>query len=133
MKKKDIKLTEQYLHDVVKEVTKNVLNKDMLITEMARINIKDSGNVFPYNSYDVRIWSNDHEPPHFHVIHEGWDLTFLIENGELLDIKTKGKKKQVYNDICNKTKKWLSSPCAVLPNVTNQQNAYAVWIQLHSD
>ncbi len=134
MAKKRIKLTEQDLHEVVKEATMKVLNKGVLLTEMARINTKETGKgIFPFNSYDVRIWSNDHEPPHFHVICEGWNLLFLIENGELLEVKTKGEKEQVYNDICKRVKKWLSSPCSVLPNVTNMQNAYAIWIQLHSN
>ena len=134
MAKKRIKLTEQDLHEVVKEATMKVLNKGVLLTEMARINTKETGKgIFPFNSYDVRIWSNDHEPPHLHVICEGWNISFLIENGELLEVKTKGEKEQVYNDICKKVKKWLSSPCAVLPIVTNMQNAYAVWIQLHSN
>ena len=109
MSKKRIILSEQDLHEVVKEATMKALNNNVLITEMARINT------------------------HFHVICGGWNISFLIENGELLEVKTKGEKEQVYNDICKRVKKWLSSPCAVLPNVTNMQNAYAVWIQLHSN
>ncbi len=27
--------------------------------------------------------------------------------------------------------KWLSLPCAILPAVSNQDNAMAVWTQLH--
>ena len=44
------------------------LNKETLV-EMARINLKEVGSVpFPTNKFEIKIWSNDHNPPHFHLI-----------------------------------------------------------------
>lgn len=40
------------------------INQEPLF-EMARLNLNEYGNVpFPTNKFDIRIWSNDHNPPH---------------------------------------------------------------------
>lgn len=102
------------------------------LEEIARININENGRcIFPYNSFEVKMWSNDHEPPHFHIISDGWNISFLVENGELDKVESRGSNLQVYNYICANVKKWLSSKCAILPNITNQENALAVWAQIH--
>lgn len=65
-----------------------ILNMNPIV-EMTRLNKREMGNVpFPYNKFNIRIWSNDHNPPHFHVIAEGWDVSFLIENGEEYRVNT---------------------------------------------
>ena len=141
-----VKITEDTLRNIVKESVKKVLNEEpalalnyydapqvetSLITEMARINT-DESNLFPHQSYDIQIWSNDHTPPHFHVLKDGWDVEFYIENGDLYRIKKDGNNKQIYSYMVKNIKKWLSSKCVVLPMVTNQENANAIWKQLHS-
>ena len=108
----------------------NPLPQSDIIVEMARINT-DESNLFPQNTYEIQIWSNDHMPPHFHILKDGWDVAFLIENGNLYKINNSGKNKQIYNYMIKNVKKWLSSKCAVLPMATNQQNANAIWRQLH--
>lgn len=130
MENKVKSIIQEAVYDALNE--KFNTNKEPL-NEMARINTNESGiSIFPYNSYEVKIWSNDPEPPHFHVICEGWNISFLIDNGEILDIKSQGKKRDVYKYICKNVKDWLSSPCSILPTITNQENAFAVWMQLHS-
>lgn len=133
MAKKIISVTEEDLDKVVKEATQKVLQEEKLITEVARININENGGcIFPYNSFEVKMWSNDHEPPHFHVISDGWDISFFVENGEIDKVESRGKNVQVYNYICANVKKWLSSKCAIIPSITNQVNALAVWAQIHN-
>ena len=130
MENKVKSIIQEAIYDALNE--KFNTNKEPL-NEMARINTNESGiSIFPYISYEVKIWSNDHEPPHFHVICEGWNISFLIDDGEILDIKSQGKKRDVYKYICKNVKDWLSSPCSILPTITNQENAFAVWMQLHS-
>ena len=90
-------------------------------------------NIFPYNKFEVKIWSNDHEPPHFHVLCDGWNLSFKIENGELLNVEQKGANRSVYKHIIKNVRQWLESECAILPMITNQQNAMAMWIQIHQN
>ena len=135
MAKQVIRLTESELKHIVKDVIKEELGADDYrepLLEMSRINTNENGKRgFPYNKFVVRVWSTDHEPPHFHVIREGWDLSFRIDNGELLNIKSKGKNDQVYQYIIANVQHWLQSPCAILPMITNQQNAKATWIQIH--
>lgn len=110
---------------------KNLQSKKELIVEMARINMKES-NIFPYNKFEVKIWSNDHIPPHFHIKSDGWNISYVIETGAQLEILEKGEKKSVYKYISNNVNKWLDRKCALIPQITNRENAMAQWIQLHS-
>ena len=57
------------------------------INEMARINKNENGKcIFPYDKFEVKMWSFDHNPPHFHVICEGWNISYKVEDGSLLNI-----------------------------------------------
>ena len=49
----------------------------------------------------------------------------------MLEIKTQGNKKDVYNYMIKNVKQWLSEECAILPAVSNKDNAMAVWKQIH--
>ena len=141
MAKKVIRLTEQDLHEIVMESTMAVLNNPFvemraisqeMINEMARINTNEGGKcIFPCNKYEVKIWSNDHNPPHFHVLCDGWNILFTIEDGELYRVEGKGRDKKEYKYIVNSVKTWLKSACAVQPKLTNQENAISIWHQLH--
>ena len=115
--------------ETLNEKTSMEKSYDMLL-EMARINT-DETNLFPHNSYEIQIWSNDHMPPHFHILKDGWDVSFLIENGELYKINKVGKNKRIYKYMLANIGKWLSANCAVLPIATNKQNANAIWKQIH--
>lgn len=144
MAKKVIKITEGQFREVVKESVKKVLDENVAyklnyeentepLVEMARINMKENGKqcIFPYNVWEVKIWSNDHEPPHFHIISKGWDVSFNIETGDLIKIHNQGKEKGVLDYMTSNVKKWLESPSAILPTITNKQNATLQWIQIH--
>jgi serine/threonine protein phosphatase PrpC len=120
---------------IITESINDFINEDMgmhrePLVEMSRINTNES-NIFPYNKFEVKIWSNDHEPPHFHVICDGWNLSFGIEDGELMKVDQEGVNQGIYKHIVKNAKKWLQSKCAILPMITNQQNAMAMWIQIH--
>lgn len=98
------------------------------IVEMTRLNKKDTGAVsFPRNKFAIRIWSNDHNPPHFHVIAEGWDLSFLIENGELYRVNTIGDNMATYNYIVKQVPKWLKMRSKIFKHNTNQEVAENIW------
>lgn len=101
------------------------------LCEIAHINT-DESNLFPHNLYDIQIWSNDHMPPHFHILKDGWDVSFLIENGELYKINKEGKNKHIYEYMLANIGKWLSANCAILPIATNKENANATWEQIHT-
>lgn len=104
-----------------------ILNMNPII-EMARLNKREIGNVpFPYNKFDIRIWSNDHNPPHFHVISEGWDISFLIENGEEYRVNTHSNDSKIYSYIIKNIKPWLRMKNFKHPYMTNQEYAMEVW------
>lgn len=148
-KKKRVKINEGQLKEIIKDSIKTVLEEsDALalnyydnyatsanygeIDEMARINVNEpSGSIFPYQKYDVHIWSNDHEPAHFHIITTDWDVEFYISDGSLYKIKKEGKDKKILKYITEKAPEWLKQPCSILPSITNHQNAKLQWIQLH--
>lgn len=110
-------------------------NLEEPLVEMARINLKEEGKnaIFPYNKFEVRIWSNDHNPPHFHVRSEGWEILFTIDTGKLLEIKKKGKNQSVYRYICTHVDEWLNSKCFFMPKLTNKENAEIAWAQIHNE
>lgn len=105
-----------------------------MLTEMARINKKETGNcIFPYNAWELKIWSNDHNPPHFHIIRNGWNVSFNIETGKILQIESHGSKTEDYNYMISNVNQWLSSQCFMMPKITNRENAILQWEQLHDD
>lgn len=134
MAKKIIRITEEDLGKVVKEATQKVLQEEKLITEMARININENERcIFPYNSFEVKMWSNDHEPPHFHVISDGWNISFTIEDGRELEVKNIGRNSSTYNYIVKNIPIWLDMPCKIAPKISNRENAFIQWQQLHEE
>ena len=57
------------------------------LIEKARINMKESGSeIFPFENWVLQIWSNDHNPPHFHVKCDGWDICCSIDDGRILEV-----------------------------------------------
>ena len=143
-KKEVIKINEQQLKEIVKESVEKILEESAALAlnyydepeplvEMARINMKESGkgSIFPFNAWEVKIWSDDHEPPHFHIKRNKWNVSFNIETGEIMEILSQGTEKNVYDYMIANVSSWLDSPCAILPQITNRQNAMLQWVQLH--
>ena len=125
------RLMEQTLSKMGKEDKSVSLNQDKLI-EMSRINMKEFGNVpFPTNKFEIKIWSNDHNPPHFHVIYEGWNISFTIEDGKELEVNSVGTHSSDYNYIVKNVPIWLDMRCKIAPEMTNKRNAIVQWQQLH--
>lgn len=108
------------------------MKSTMSNTEGARINLEDNG-IFPCKYFKVKIYSSDDNPPHLHVIDDGWDITFDIQSGELLNILEEGDKHSIFNHIVGNIGRWLSHPCQIQPKITNRENAMSTWIQLHDD
>ena len=56
------------------------------LVEKARINMKESEcEIFPFDNWVLQIWSNDPNPPHFHVKCDGWDICCSIDDGRILE------------------------------------------------
>lgn len=130
------------INDFIKEKTLNATLEmpstqnatGSMINEMARINKKETGRcLFPYNTWELKIWSNDHTPPHFHIICDGWNVSYKIEDGNMLQIEGKGKNDSILDYMEQHVKEWLSTKCFVQPKLTNQENAMLQWEQLHDE
>ena len=147
MKKEKICITEERLYDMIRRsIRENFVGNAALklpyqdnkpennvVVEMARINKKETGRCyFPFDTWEIKIWSDDHMPPHFHIIRDGWDISFLIETGEVYKVKKKGKDKDIYDYAVSNVKTWLQSKCFMLPKITNQENAILQWEQIHN-
>ena len=139
MAKKTIILTESELNQIVKDTINelqshaiNVRDNRDTLNEMARINKNETGKcIFPYDKWEVKIWSSDHNPPHFHIKCDGWNVSFVIENGSVLEVLGKGKDRQVYEYMTANVDEWLTSKCFAQPKLTNRENAQLIWDQLH--
>ena len=65
---------------------------------MPRINKKETDRcVFRYNTWKIEILSNDHTPPHFHIISDGWNVSYKIEDGNMLQIEGIGKNDSIFD------------------------------------
>lgn len=58
-------------------------------------------------NFQFVTWSNDYSNPYrFHTLYNGYDVTFNAENGELININTRGKYKNDLLTLCAYTKNW---------------------------
>jgi hypothetical protein len=85
--------------------------------------------LFPYNSHKIKILGNDHNPPHFHVEKDDWDILFTIDKGELYRVNHFGKNESTYDYIVSNIPRWLQLQSANRPHETNQQNAIETWME----
>ena len=103
------------------------------INEMPRINKKETDRcIFPYNAWKIEIFSNDHTPPHFHIISDGWNVSYKIEDGNMLQIEGIGKNDSIFDYMEKHVKEWLSTKCFAQPKLT-QENAMLLWQQIDDD
>ena len=140
---KEVKLTQEQLEMVVSTAIKKLMTEDAALkldyyeqpepdelVEMARLNHDNGGNTpFPSNVYEVKMWSNDHEPPHFHVINnqEDWEVTADLD-GNVLAVKRQRKKMNI-QQIEKMCKEWLSQKG--IHGTTNRHDAIVIWTSLH--
>lgn len=109
-----------------------ILNCEPTI-EMARINTKEFYGLFPYNKFDMRIWSNDHNPPHFHIKAEGWEVIVDIISGNIIKTISYNKKdSSIFTYIKDNIKEWLDSPNIRNKTITNRENAMNIWEDNHT-
>lgn len=103
------------------------------ICDMARVNkLETSKGLFPYNAWEIKMWSNDHNPPHIHVIKDGWNVLFAISDGELYDIEGEGEKISDLNYMKKNIKAWFDSDnFATNGKMTNREYAQVLWDSLH--
>lgn len=100
------------------------------IFEMATMNKStQSSGPLPCNKYKVEIYSNDHVPPHFHVLYNGSNIEFYIETGEFYKYKKNSKElnSKDFNDLCNRVNEWLFENKNIAGD-TYQRACYNAWI-----
>ena len=103
MTRKEKRVLYEYIVNNITENVKKIIRErfktkeSKTLLEMARINKRETGKCFfPYTSWEIKIWSNDHNPPHFHILKDGWNVSFLIADGSISKIERKGENKQIY-------------------------------------
>lgn len=80
------------------------------ILEMATMNLSTpSSGPLPSNKYKVEMYSNDHTPPHVHILYDGCNIEFYIETGEFYKYKKNSKELNIkeFNKLCSLFKDWL--------------------------
>ena len=132
-----MKQFENHIKDIIRETVTSVLNeKDEIVQlnnptmldEMARIN-RNEQHIFPYQKYTIEVRSRDHTPPHFHILFDGYDISFTIEDGKLYRVNS-GNKHRDYTKMQNMVNDWLNCQSATRPQ-TNRENAWTTWHDLH--
>lgn len=126
------KLAKNAIKDALHERASRPNQTRDLLVEMARINKRET-YLFPYQAWEIKIWSNDHNPPHFHILKDGWDVSFGIETGDMLQIKNRGTNQTAYDYMLANVNPWLDAPCALSSKITNREAAMIVWLHLHDD
>lgn len=103
------------------------------LNEMAKMNNKDPMNSpFPPDKFDIILWSNDHNPPHFHLKGpEEWELIFSIESGKLLKVKHIGKNSKYYRYMVDNVPIWLSMLSYPRRKITNKEELEDLWHRMH--
>lgn len=145
--KKIIHITESELRETIRSVMRqeasslmplnNPIPQRNPLNEMARINVKDNGKIFPYNAYEVYVYGNDHNPPHIHVIskQEGYDIRISIESGDLVSVESLGNRGQnsSFSDVVKKAKAWFKQTSNVpgFSGKTNQEVALGMWVTMN--
>ena len=130
MAKQQIIVTHSDLEEMVAEATKQVLqeSRKRLITEYyERMNSEQGGGpIFPNNKYAIYVYGDDHDPPHFHIECEGWNVSFTIWKGDLLQIKGKGNKSDL-DYMIQMAPRWLNSRSLRNKRQTNRQRLIIQW------
>ena len=100
--------------------------------DIARLNKRDGeGDIFLHDKWQLTMRSDDAEPPHFHIIREGWGVIFSIESGELIKVLTTDNDQSHLNYMIHNASLWLNSPSRFYPHISNPQAATLMWDQLH--
>ena len=113
---------------------KEFINESELLVEMARVNVREVDGSMPTNKYDVRIWSNDHQPPHIHVTspdrkNADYEAIFEIETGNLIKIIFSKKHGVSFDNLEKLVKTWLSEKCSARNDLTNREACRLAWEQ----
>ena len=100
--------------------------------DIARLNKRDGeGDIFPYDKWQLIMRSDDSEPPHFHIIRDGWDVIFSIESGKLIRVIAIGDNSKVLDYMIANAYQWLECENKFYAALSNREAAKLMWFQLH--
>jgi len=113
---------------------KEYINESELLVEMARVNVREVDGSMPTNKYDVRIWSNDHQPPHIHVTspdrkNADYEAIFEIETGNLIKVLFSKKNGVSFDNLEKLVKQWLNEKSSQVKDKTNREMSMIAWEQ----
>ncbi|MBO7145938.1 MAG: hypothetical protein J6W13_14095 [Salinivirgaceae bacterium] len=92
------------------------------------LNEKDTEHsLFPHSQWELKLLQGDSEPARFHVIGKGWDVTFGIESGEVLNVLADGTEKADYEYACSHIKDWLKADSLLMGEYKNIEFARLMW------
>lgn len=144
MKRRIVKLTESRLKEIIQESIKKVVKKNQLL-EMARVDEPNKdANIL--GTKEIWVYGNDRSSmtPHFHYYDKKSKPYFEIEVkiSDLSICFSKPRNNVPENkllswyglsDAQKALKKWLKSPNADVPSITNYQMLKVTWNQNNRD
>ena len=102
------------------------------VIKLDRLN-KGENSVFPYNSYTVCIYPNDHPQPHVHIFPKNGNPVVKVNilTNEIIEISPNNYNKSAYKKIRKNIKKWFDEKIN-FDGMTNRDNAKEMWAILHT-
>ena len=88
-------------------------------------------SLFPHNQWELKLVQGDGKPARFHVIRGGWNVTFGIDDGEVIDVLAKGTNAAVFDYMRSYIKEWLEAQ-STLFDCQNKVFAKIMWHQFFS-
>ena len=89
-------------------------------------------NLFPHSQWELKLMQGDGKPARFHAIRNGWDVTFSIDSGDVLEILSGGAEKADFGYMCGHIKEWLEAQSTLLDDCQNKMFTKIIWHQFFS-
>ena len=89
-------------------------------------------NLFPHSQWELKLMQGDGKPARFHAIRNGWDVTFSIDSGDVLEILSEGAEKADFGYMFGHIKEWLEAQSTLLDDCQNKMFTKIMWHQFFS-
>lgn len=83
-------------------------------------------SLFPHNQWELKLVQGDGKPARFHANRGGWNVTFGIDDGEVIDVLAKGTNAAVFDYMRSHIKEWLEAQ-STLFDCQNKVFAKIMW------
>lgn len=118
--------------DAAADVIDAECDRKQMGTEVAIVNKGETEEgMFPSEGWEVKVWSDDEGLPRVYVVRRGWNVSFRIDNGDMLEILNTGTDEADLARMKENMTRWLDARNITLPKLSNREAAMCVWEAMH--